>query len=627
MYRLKKGILFKNEKKIFGLGESYYPSFHPSKFPVLPEGDRIGEMKKDLAMMAEIGFNHVRFAALGEVSSGEDGEVVVDTPFIDAMTEEAEKNDLSVSVREQGYAVNLRGFDDVEMIDWNGKKQETVWSDFIRTTLCHEGILEDNRAHAAALAKHYAHFSNVVALQIYNEPHYPGTEVYDYHGDSIKGYRKWLVANGILSPEAATDYQPPRTRREQGERMWALWRLFARDSLTNFLNNASDASHQGASLPTFTCLTNDQLAKRAAYRGCDFFANAKAMDYVGYTCYFHGKGIDYYPLCLLTDLAQCAAEAHGKESWCIELDSRTYIPIPLYNRSTYTVLGAGAKGIVYYQWRGDCPVPGVPHPNSCGILNYDGTKTHNFDNAANVNRYIISMNDLLMNASRVHEGVGLFHSDYAIYLCDARENGDKQARCGDIRNSYLLEYTEIHKQLRTAGYNVTVTDAENLERNPFGIKVLYVPHVDMLSLEERAIVDRFAENGGEVYMISYPCWDGACIGYAKYEGKVESREGLTLDSMCSVWDVADLTGISPAVTPMDPSLGVQLLKGEGYHLLVLTNIAVARESIRARVRVNIPFASARCLAMDGEKEVQIDGNELTVESLTDGGIIVLKQTE
>ena len=55
MYKLKKGILFKNKKKIFGLGESYYPSFHPSKFPVPPEGDRIGEMKKDLAMMAEIG--------------------------------------------------------------------------------------------------------------------------------------------------------------------------------------------------------------------------------------------------------------------------------------------------------------------------------------------------------------------------------------------------------------------------------------------------------------------------------------------------------------------------------------------------------------------------------------------
>ncbi len=624
MYQLKNGILYKDGKKLFGLGESYYPSFHPCKFPVPPEGDRIGEMKKDLAMMREIGLNHVRFAALGETVLKEDGEVAVDTPFIDAMTEEAGKNDLSVSIREQGYAVNLRGFEDVEMIDWNGQKQETVWSDFIRTTLCHEGILQDNRAHAEALAKHFSAYPNVVSLQIYNEPHYPGTEVYDYHADSIKAYRLWLVQNGLMTESEAADYQPPRSRQEQGERMWALWRLFARDSLTAFLNNASDASQRGAALPTFTCLTNDQFAKRAAYRGCDFFANARAMDYVGYTCYFHGKGIDYYPLCLLTDVAQCAAEAQGKESWCIELDSRTYIPIPLYNRSTYTVLGSGAKGIVYYQWRGDCPVPGVPHPNSCGILNYDGTKTHNFENAANVNRYILSMNDLLMNASRVHEGVGLLHSDYAIYLCDARENGDKQARCGDIRNSYLLEYTEVHKQLRMAGYNVTVTDAEGLEQNSFGIKVLYVPHVDLLSPKEREAVDRFAKGGGEVYMISYPCWDGACIGYAKYEGKVESREGLTLDSMCSVWDVADLTGIQPTVSPLNPYLGVQLLRGEDYHLLVLTNISVARDRIDARVRFNLPFATAQCFSMDGEKTVTVNGNELIVEGLSDGGIIVLK---
>ncbi len=624
MYQLKNGILYQNEKKVFGLGESYYPSFHPCKFPVPPEGDRMGEMKKDLAMMAEIGFNHVRFAALGDVTLQEDGTPLVDTPFVDAMVEEAEKNGLSVSIREQGYAINLRDFADVEMVDWNGKKQETVWSDFIRTTLCHKGILEDNLTHAAALSAHYGAHENVVALQIYNEPHYPGTQVYDYHEATVAAYREWLVEKGIMSREEAKDYQPPRARREQGERMWALWRLFARDSLTDFLNNASNGSKNGAALPTFTCLTNDQLAKRAAYRGCDFFANAKAMDFVGYTCYFHGKGVDYYPLCLLTDVAQCAAEQEGKQSWCIELDSRTYIPGTLYNRTTYTVLGSGAKGIVYYQWRGDCPVPGVPFPNSCGILNYDGTKTKNFDNAVRVNQYIIGMNDLLMGARRVHEGIGLLHSDYAVYLCDARENGDRQERCGDIRNSYLLQYTELHRQLRAAGFQVSVTDAEHLEANPFGIKVLYVPQIELLSPEERAAVDRFAQNGGEVYTITYPCWDGVCIGYTKYEGKVESREGLTLDSICSVYDVADVTGISPKVAPLDPYLGVQLLQGDDYHLVVLTNIAVARDTICARLHVDIPFTTARFYAMDGEREVLVNGNELTVPNVTDGGILVLR---
>lgn len=624
MYELKNGILTKDGKRVFGLGESYYPSFHPCKFPVPPEGDRIGEMKKDLAMMAELGFNHVRFAALGEVTLREEGSVSVDTPLIDAMVAEAEKNGISVSVREQGYAVNLRNFENVEMVDWNGKAQETVWSDFIRTTLNHEGILADNRTHAEALARHFEKYSNVVAFQIYNEPHYPGTQTYDYHEDSIRAYRAYLVEKGIMTEAEAKDYEPPRGRGEQGAHMWALWRLFARDSLTAFLNNASRGSKRGSSLPTYTCMTNDQLAKRTAYRGCDIFANAREMDLVGYTCYFHGKGVDYYQLCLLTDLAQCAAEMEGKESWCIELDSRTYIPIPLYNRSTYTVIGSGAKGIVYYQWRGDCPVPGVPNPNSCGLLNYDGTKTHNFENGANVNRFIIGMNDPIMGARRAHDGVGLLHSDYAIYLCDARENGDRQERSGDIRNSYLLEYSEIHKQLRAAGYNVTVTDAEHLDENKFGIRVLYVPHVDQLLPSEREAVERFRERGGEVYTITYPCWDSACLGYSKYEGEVKSREGLTLDSTCSVYDVADLTGVRPRVVPLDPYLGVQLLEGDGYRMIVLTNISVARERICARVRVELPFTTAEFYAMDGEREVQIEGDVLCVENVTDGGIIVLK---
>ena len=102
MYEIKNGILYRDGKKTFVLGESYYPSFHPSKYPVPPEGDRIGEMKKDLRMMAEAGFNHVRFAALGDATyNAEDASVSFSSPFVDSMIEEAEKNDLSASIRLQ----------------------------------------------------------------------------------------------------------------------------------------------------------------------------------------------------------------------------------------------------------------------------------------------------------------------------------------------------------------------------------------------------------------------------------------------------------------------------------------------------------------------------------------------
>ena len=624
MYQIKKSILYKNGKKTFALGQSYYPSFHPCKYPVPPEGDRMGEMKKDLAMMAEVGFNHVRFAALGEVALQEDGSLLVDTPFINAMTEEAKKNGLSVSIREQGYAVNLRNFENVSMIDWNGVPQGTYWSDFIRTTLCHEGILEDNKLYAKTLAAYYEQFENVIAYQIYNEPHYPGSEIFDYHEATIAAYRKWLVEKKIMSESKAAEYQPPRGRKEQSERMWALWRLFARDALTNFLDHASDSSKLGSSRPTYTCLTPDQLSTRTVYRHPDFFANAKSIDLVGYTSYQRPQGAEYPAFCLLADTAQCAAELEGKESWCIELDSRTYIPLSVYNRETYATLGSGTKGILYYQWRGDCPVEGVPHPNSCGMLNYDGTKTGNFDNAVNVNRYIIGLNDLLVNAKRTHEGVGLLYSDYAIFLCDARENGDKQTCSADLHNSYLMEYTETHRQLRSAGYSVSITDAEHLDANPQGIRVLYVPHLNMLAPEEQEAIERFRKAGGEVYQIVHTRGDTLSIGYQKYDTVVRPYEETRFDMAHTVYDVADATGIYPTAVPLDPQVGVQTLEGPDYKLIVLTNTAIAKKTISPEIRINIPFTTAKCIAMDGEKEVVIQGNEITVKDITDGGIVVIK---
>ena len=156
MYKIKNGILEKDGKKVFCLGQSYYPSFHVAKYPVPPHGDRIGEMKKDLRMMSEMGFNHVRYAAIGDVKLKADETLEINTPFVDSMIEEADKNDMSVSVRLEGYVVNLHDYQDVLMVDNKGNVQDIgVWLNFIQSTLHHEGIKADNIFHAAELSKHY----------------------------------------------------------------------------------------------------------------------------------------------------------------------------------------------------------------------------------------------------------------------------------------------------------------------------------------------------------------------------------------------------------------------------------------------------------------------------------------
>ena len=76
-----------------------------------------------------------------------------------------------------------------------------------------------------------------------------------------------------------------------------------------------------------------------------------------------------------------------------------------------------------------------------------------------------------------------------------------QSRDDDLHNSWLLEYSELYRRFREAGYTVTITDADHLVQNPLGIKLLFVANPLMLSQEERNIIDEFIENGGQVYEI------------------------------------------------------------------------------------------------------------------------------
>ena len=628
MYEIKDGILYKDGKKTFVLGESYYPSFHPSKYPVPPEGDRIGEMQKDLRMMAEAGFNHVRFAALGDVSYNAEAESVdISSPFVDSMIMQAQKNDLSVSVRLQGFSVNLRGFTDSDILDAGGNLPHYAWCDFVRSCPNHAGILEDNYIYSRDLARHYSLFPNVIGAQIYNEPKYPQPDhiVCDYHPHAVEAFRSWLVKHNVLTSAEAENYTPPRSRAEQSPRMWALWRIFSTESMQSFLANASDGVKAGSSLPTFTCFNSDMGCKTNPIRGTDAFANAKQMDVVGYTIYKHAWGAEYYPMCLDGDAFQSAAELEGKEAWCIELDSRTYIPSTLYNRGTYTTIGSGVKGIVYYQWRGDYPAVGVPFPNSCGILNYDGTKTKNFENAVAVNRWIHSVSDLLLGAQRAHEGVGLLYSAYSIAYCDALENRMEHTPKDSFFNATVTYFNHLYIEMRKAGYTVTITDAEHLVQNKFGIKALVVADIDHISPEERAILEKFYDEGGEIYYALDPSFPTHPLPRISRFDRVERTypERVYLPPY-TVFDLPAATGLLPTAISLECDVGVQTLCGEDYTLLVLTNISCARDTVDARIRVNIPFQTATFTAIDGEKTVEIRGNEITIKGISDGGIVVLR---
>lgn len=622
MYNIEKGILHKDGKPVFAIGQSYYPSFHPNKYPVPPEGDRMGEMKKDLAMMGRLGFNHVRFAALGETSVEADGSIKVDTPFVDAMIKEAKKNGISSSVRLQGYAMNLRGHENVLMVDSDGQEQNpNRWYDFIRTTLHHPGMMEDNQMATAAMAAHFDQVSGVVAFQIYNEPHYPGPGWFDYHPMAIAAYRKWLVEQGEMTAEEAKTYEPPRSRKEQSPQMWAKWRLFCRDSLSRFLNESARAAKAASSRSTFTCCTQCQIGPGTAFRGIDMFGAAQDMDVMGYTIYVPAQGIDYYDMCIAMDMSACVARQQGKESWCIELDSRTYIPVHIFNQNTYACVGSGVKGIVYYQWRGDAPSPATPIPNGCGLLNYDGTKTPNYENAAKMVRLLNQLSDILVHSRRLHQGIGLLISDYAALYADAVEN-DQQTLTTTVHNSCIGNLHTIYTDLRRQGLSATLTDLQGLRRMD-DFKILFVPKREYLLPEEDAAVRAFVDKGGIAYEMTTRTRHIQGVGVTGYN--LYGKPHAVYEQFPQIEDICVLHGLTPMACSDSPFVPMQILEGEDCKILCLVNISCPHRVESTTVKLNFPATEAVLYNSHSQPvSLPIEDGLVHVKNIADGGFLIVK---
>ena len=96
------------------------------------------------------------------------------------------------------------------------------------------------------------------------------------------------------------------------------------------------------------------------------------------------------------------------------------------------------------------------------------------------------------------------------------------------------------------------------------------------------------------------------------------------DPPLTLHDIADLTGLSPAVSTNEPRVGVQTLTGEGYSLVVVTNLSTVRDSVSADLRVSIPYSSAEFYPIDGKGRLSAKGEQLSLRDLGDGGIIVLR---
>lgn len=496
MYTIKNGILYKDGVAHLAIGQSYYPSYHPQKVPMLEgAGDRLALAKEDMRLMREAGFNIVRCAAIGDVKWDGKGAVEYDFPLIDGVVEAIADNDMAACVRLQGYSMNLRDHKNVTMLNQKGEEMAFKWSWFVRSCLNHDGILEDNLEGTKAEAEHFGKFKNMVSYQIYNEASYPSDDFYDYHPDTIAAYRKWAVKKGFLTEEQAKDYEPPRRRPKYDESPddWINFRLFQTERMSGFLNDNAAAA-KGAFPPaeTVTCHKVCPFIVGAAIQGEDYFDISEGMDICGITHYRNAARSDFFIASLALDGAESAAATFGKHAWIIEYNARTDLSAAEWERETYNALGKGFKGIFYYEWRADVPLPDSPEPELFGMIYNDGRKTVKYDKAVKMNHLIDSLSPYIAEADKVRSGIGILYSQRAIAHADAVENGE-ETNAKKLRNNAIFNISDVYRQLNELDHIADITRACDLEKNPLGIDVLFVPRREGLSAEEEAQIAEFAK--------------------------------------------------------------------------------------------------------------------------------------
>lgn len=172
---------------------------------------------------------------------------------------------------------------------------------------------------------------------------------------------------------------------------------------------------------------------------------------------------------------------------------------------------------------------------------------------------------------------------------------------------------------------MTVTDAEHLLNSKNKIRVRIVADTKSLSREEKDILDQFIAQGGTVYACAAPGLGVmAYPGLKLYDKKKYTYEERVFMPYYSADDLPELTGIVPIAQAQTRNLGVQVLQGEGYTLLSLTNLSPLKKTMDAKLRVSISFTSAEFASIDKAGSLRVNGSEITVENMTDGGILILR---
>ncbi len=612
-YLLKNGILYIDGKAAFGIGSHYYPSYHSQKVPVPENGDRLGEMKKDFADMKAARINVVRTAALGKFYA--DGDFVKgDFPLGKAIAEELGRLGIALTVRLNGYDNGLKEYADEKMLDENGKPLPGGWSQFITNSVCHEGAKDSNAKVTEAGAEFFGRFANVVGFQIFNEPAFPCEGFYDYNPHTVAEYAKTLAERGKNDTGL-----PPRRRPtyDESPENWIDWRLFNAEKFNDYLNFLADTAKKvKPEAETFTCMTSCPVQIGSSMRGADYFRIAEKMDMVGITLYLKCKGAFYYEHSRVTDYAESAAAAFGKHFWLIEYDARTDMSARDFEVETYAAIGSGAKGIMYYQWRGDYVFKDSPEPNGFGMVYNDRTPTEKYASAMKMHELLYRLSDRIVAKERVRQGVGILFSERANAYYDAICNG-KTKNAWQGKESNVFGTMCAYRKFKREFLSPVAVRASELNRLPFALGALIIPAEEGLSEAEKSELKKFENSGGKIYY---------------YDAYVDSFKPSDFSGRWyDAYDIVKERGKKIA-SVNERNVDLKFSEDEKeYAISVIDFAEEPRKISNLEIVLHAKTSGERCTFSDGNGDVSLPvicgdgGKKIIVPEVVNGGIIFVSK--
>lgn len=611
-YCLKNGILYIDGEAVFGIGSHYYPSYHPKKVPVPESGDRFGEMKKDFAEMQKAHVNIVRTAAIGKFER-EGERINASFPLGDSIAKELEKRKIALAVRLNGYDNGLNEYSDEKMLDENGEPIRNAWSQFITNSVCHKGAKADNKTVTEIGAEFFGKYKNVVGFQIFNEPAFPCHGFYDYNESAVNAYREERGKNGAKE----ADCEPPRRRPVYTEspENWIRWRLFNAEKFNDYLNFlAAAAKNKKPSAETFTCMTCCPVQIGSSMRGADFFRVAEKMDIVGITLYLDCKGAFYYEHARVMDYAESAAASFGKHFWLIEYNARTDMSPREFEAETYAAIGSGAKGIMYYQWRGDYVFGDSPEPDGFGMVYNDRRPTEKYDSAMKMHDMLYRLSGRIVKKERVRQGIGILHSEHANAYFDAICNGSNKAAWSGKEDN-IFSVMGVYRKFKREFVSLFAVRSQELNALPFSLGALIVPEEEGLSEGEKTAIEIFEKNGGKTFY------------YDKY---LDSFKPADFEKRWyEAYEIADTYGRKIATTG-DKKVDLKFLEDEYEYAIVAIDFAEEARTIEGlEIRLCAETGGENCLFVCGKRETSLpvvscgEDKKIVIPEFVNGGVIFI----